>query len=180
MLRHWLGANHETRLLEQSRRAIAGNPLAQRDHGITRRFLIHSGRHALVKDHHDVAADRHLRFNTALGTEKNCFAIQIALKNSALLAHRAGMGQGEDLKSSGIGEHRVIPTHEAMNSSHIPENLRAWTEEQVVGIGEQDLRTRFLQKMRRLSLHCGMRSNRHEQRGFNLVMQRVKCRRACA
>ena len=80
------------------------------------------------------------------------------------------MWQRENLEPAGIREHRFLPTHEAVNASHITENFWAWPQEKMVGIRQKNLRTRFLQKTRCLRLHGGMRSHRHKKRGSHLIV----------
>jgi hypothetical protein len=47
------------------------------------------------------------------------------------------MRQREDLKPSGVGEHRAIPVDEAMDAAEMLENLGTGTKKQVIGIGEK-------------------------------------------
>ena len=70
-----------------------------------RRRLDPRSRHALVQHHHDVAADRHLRLDAALGAEQNPRSIDVAFERGAVLGHGARVGERENLESARVGEH---------------------------------------------------------------------------
>ena len=64
-----------------------------------------------------------------------------------------------------------------MNTPDATEDLRARTQQEVVGIRQQNLRAGVVQKIGRLRLDRGVGAHRHEQRGANFVVQRAECRR---
>ena len=108
--------------------------------------------------------------------EQDRLPVEITLEDRALLAHRARMRQREDLEPARVRQDRALPAHETVNAARAPENLRPGTQQQVVGIREQDLRARVLQRLRKLRLHRGLRADRHEERRLHLVVQRAKRR----
>ena len=142
--------------------------------------FIDRGGNALVEDHHDIAADGDLRFDAALGAEKNRATVQVALENGTLLGHRARVGEGKNLEASRVGEDRALPAHEFVDAADLPENLGAGTEQEVVGIRKEDLGARVVEKIGRLRLDRRVCADGHEQRGFHLVVERAKSRRAGA
>ena len=143
-----------------------------------RRGFVRRGGHALVQRHHDVAADGLLRLDAQLGAEQDRPAVEIALEDRARLGHRARMRQRENLEAAGIGQHGALPAHEPMDAAQPPEDLRPRAQQQVIGIGEQDLRARILQRLRKLRLDRGLRAHRHEERRPHLVVQGPEARRA--
>ena len=46
----------------------------------------------------------------------------------------------------------------------------------MVGVREQDLRARILERLRELRLHRGLRAHRHEERRLHFVVQGAKGR----
>ena len=55
---------------------------------LPRRRLIRGRGNAVIERHHDVAADRFLRFDAHLRAEQDRSSVEVALENRALLAHR--------------------------------------------------------------------------------------------
>ena len=84
--------------------------------------FIDRGGNTLVEDHHDVAADGHLRFDATLGAKKNRATVEVALENRALLGHRARVGEGKNLEASRVGEDRAFPAHEFVDAADLSEN----------------------------------------------------------
>ena len=138
-----------------------------------RRFIRGRG-DALIERHHDVAADRLLRLDADLRAEQDRLPVEIALENRALLAHRARMRQRENLEPAGVGQHRAFPAHEPVDAADAPEDFRPRPQQQVIGIREQDLRARILERLRELRLHRGLRADRHEERRLHFVVQRAE------
>ena len=54
------------------------------------------------------------------------------------------------------------------------------SEQQMIGIREQNLRARVLERLRELRLHRGLRADRHEERRLHFVVQSAKRRGARA
>ena len=80
------------------------------------------------------------------------------------------------MESARIGEHRARPSHETVNAAHAPEHLLTGTQQEVVSIRENDLRPGVFERLGQLRLHGGLRSHRHEYRGMDGIMKRVKRR----
>ena len=133
---------------------------------------------ALIERHHDVAADRLLRFDADLRAEQDRPPVEVALKDRALLAHRARMRQRENLKSAGVGEHRALPTHESMDAARAAKHFGSRPQQEMVSISEQDLRARILERLWELRLHRGLRADRHEERRLHRIVQSAKRGRA--
>ena len=134
------------------------------------------GDHALVEHHHDVAADGHLRLDAELGAQQHRPPVDVALEERPLLGHLARVGQREDLVSAGVGEHRAGPAHEPVDAAHPPKHLRPRAQQEVVGVGEKDLRPGRGERLRRLRLHRGLRPHRHEDGRLDLAVKRAERR----
>jgi hypothetical protein len=161
-------------------REAAGGPALRDLQGLPRRFFIGGARDALVEHHHDVAADAALRLDAQLRAEEDAAVIDIALKHRTLLRHRPRVRQREDLITTRVREHRARPFHEAMNAAHLLKHLRPWPQQQVVGVREQNLRSRGRQRLRCLRLHRRLRADWHEKRCLNHPMLCPKRRRTSA
>ena len=160
------------------RRQAARRPaMRDLDRGPGARFVRGRG-DALIERHHDVAADRHLRFDAEFRAEENGSTVEIALEDRAFLAHRARMRERENLESAGVGQDGAIPAHEAVNAAGATEDFRAGPEQQVIGVCEQDLRAGFLERARQLRLDRRLRPDRHEERRLHFVVQGAKGRGA--
>ena len=57
----------------------------------------------------------------------------------ALLLDFPHTGQREDLKSPAVSQNWAIPTHEPMQAAHFLDELVAWPQMKMIGIGELDL-----------------------------------------
>ena len=67
-----------------------------------------------------------------------------------------------------------------MDAAHTPEHFGARSEQEMVGIGEQNLRARILERLWQLRLYRGLCADRHEQRRLYRIVQSAKRRRARA
>jgi hypothetical protein len=104
--------------------------------------------------------------------------IDIALKARAFFIHRALARQRKNLEAARVRQHRPVPFHEVMDAAELLENLRPRTEQQMIRIGEQHARTGRLERLDRLALHRGLRTDRHENRRPHFAMKRLKPGRA--
>ena len=129
------------------------------------------GGDALVEDHHDVAADAALGEDGALGAEEDGLAVDVALEDGAGFAHGAGVGEGEDLEAAGVGEDGAVPLHEAVDAAEALEDFGAGAEEEVVGIGEEDLGAGVFEGFGELGFDRGLGADGHEEGGADLVVE---------
>src|SRR5258708_4522581 len=133
-----------------------------------------SGRNALIEHHHDIAADRLLHLDTRFRREQIRISVHVTLETRPLLVHRPRARERENLKSAGVREYRTIPVHETMDAAKFFEDLGSGTKQQVIRVGQEYARARRLQTLDRLPLHRRLRADRHEDRRFDLAMERVK------
>ncbi len=132
----------------------------------------------MIERHHDVAADRLLRFDANLRAEQNRLPIHVTLENRALFAHGAQVRERENLIPAGVSQDGAFPAHEFVNPADAPEHLCSRSQQQVISIREQNLGTGFFERARQLRLYRCRRPHRHEERCLHLVMERPKSRRA--
>ena len=63
-----------------------------------------------------------------------------------------------------------------MNAASASKDFGAGPQQQMIGIREENLRARVLERLRQLRLHGGLRAHRHEERRPHFVVQGVKRR----
>ena len=100
----------------------------------------------MIQRHHDVAADGPLRLDAELRAEQDRLPVEIALKDRALLAHRARMRQRENLEAARVRQHGALPAHEIVDAAGAPEDFRTRPQQQMISVREQNLRTGLLQR----------------------------------
>ena len=127
----------------------------------------------LVEHHHDVAADGPLHSDARFRREEERLAIDVALEVGAFLLHRAFGLEGEDLKAAGVGEHGPVPLHEIMDTAKFLKHLGAGTEEEVIGVGEDDVGAGCLEGLDRLAFDRGLSADGHEDRRVHFAVQRL-------
>jgi len=76
--------------------------------------------------------------------------------------------QREDLEAAAVGQDRLIPVHELMETAGSADDLAAWAEVQVVGVAKQDLRARLSDLLRGEPLDRGLGAHWHEDRRADL------------
>ena len=88
------------------------------------------------------------------------------------------MRQGKNLIAAGVGEHRAIPVHEAMDAAEAFEHFESGTKQQVVGVGEEHARAGRLEAVDRLRFDCRLGADRHEDRSLDFAMKSSERRSA--
>ena len=61
------------------------------------------------------------------------------LEMHSFLGNLAGLGEGPDLKTTGVRKNRAIPVGEMVKSSEVPDDVVPRPEPQVIGIAEDNL-----------------------------------------
>ena len=81
------------------------------------------------------------------------------------------------LKTSTIREDGKIDIHKLMKSAHFLDDIRSWTEHQVIRITEHDLCFHLSDSFSRDSLNGRSRTDRHKNRGFDFSVGSFKSSR---
>ncbi len=132
---------------------------------------------AFVEEHRDVRAERALDFHAELGGEQHFRAVEVVLETHALFGDFAQFRQRPDLEAAGVGEHRLLPGGESMESAELADQLMAGPEPEVVGVSEDDLGAEFLDFRRMQGFDRALGADRHEDRRFDRAMgQNQACR----
>ena len=160
-----------------TRRQRAFGPAVGELHSRLGLIVRSGGRNALIEHHHDIAPDHLLHFDAGFRREQVRVAVHITLEARPFFLHGSGTGKGENLKPTGVSQHRPIPVHEAMDTAEFLENFRAGAEQQMIGVGEQHAGARRFQGIDRLALDCGLGTDRHEDGCLDLTVQGGEFRR---
>ncbi len=90
----------------------------------------------LVEHHGDVRAQRILDVEAVFYVEEQLVAVEVGTEMDALVGDGAELRQREDLEASAIGQNRLVPVHELMETAGGAHDLAARAEVQVVGVAE--------------------------------------------
>ncbi len=118
----------------------------------------------MIEGHGHVRPECHLDFHRSLRGEQDAAAVAWIAEIHALVIDAIEIAKTEDLKSTGIGEHRSVPAHEPMQSACGLHNRLARLQMQVVGVRQHHLGTGGCQLVRADPLHGGEGPHRHEPR----------------
>ena len=75
-------------------------------------------------------------------------AIQMTAEARALFVDAHQRPKRDHLKSTGVGQDRSIPLHELVEATEALHPIMPWAQIEVIGVGEDDLRTERLQILR--------------------------------
>ena len=129
---------------------------------------------AFIESHSDIAPQILLRMNGNLRREELLRSIEEGTEVHALLCDLAHSSQREDLKAAAVRQYSLRPVHETMQLASLFDQLRAGTQEQMVGIREDDLRAHVFEFFGCDSLDCRLCADRHKHRRFERAMRRVQ------
>ena len=100
----------------------------------------HRIRGALVEGHGDVGSQAGLNLRGPLGGQQVPGPVHVGAEAGALLADRAAPPQAEHLVAAAVGQQRSRPAGEAVQAAGVGNQRVARPQEQVVRVGEDDLR----------------------------------------
>ncbi len=84
-----------------------------------------------------------LNVHTYLGRDKATTAIQMALEGDTFFFDLANPCKGKHLETATIGQNRLWPRHEGMQSASFFDQIFARTKMQMIGIAEHDFGANF-------------------------------------
>src|SRR5205823_5251891 len=102
-------------------------------------------------------------------------AIQMRAELYAVIGELTEAAQAEDLKAAGIGEDGVGPGHETMQTAELADKLGAGTQEQVIGVRQQDLDAQLFGEVALSeAFDGGLGADGHEYRRFDRAVRGVE------
>ena len=142
--------------------------------GLARGFMRGRVGEAFVQHHHDVAAERELNVDRALGSEKVRIAVQMRTEEHAFVRDLAERVETEDLEPARIGKDGTRPRHELMKPAESFDTLVTRAKEQMVGVGKNDFGVEIIEEVtRREGFDGSLRADRHEDGGLDDAVGRV-------
>ena len=88
----------------------------------------------------------------------------MTLESDTVIINFTGLCKGEDLKATGVGEHRTMPLHELVQAAHVAHELIAGTQIEMIRVAQDERDIDILEMFRREGLDCRLRANRREYR----------------
>ena len=133
------------------------------------RFLA-GPRRAFVKGHDDVRAQSVLDFDRFLRSEKEFAAIEMRPELDTCICNASQFGETEDLEAAAIGQDRLVPVHELVQSAKLLEDIHARPQEKMICVGEDDVGAHRIEIARCYGLDRGLRADRHVLRRLDGAM----------
>ena len=137
-------------------------------------FVIHPVLAALVELHDDVRTQRVLYLHHFFGREKVFAAVYVRIEPHALVLYIVELCEGEDLKAAAVGEDGPVPVHELVQPSRLSDQLVTGAHIEVIGVCEDDLRTRLFQIARQDALDGRLRSHGHIDGRLDIAVRRME------
>ncbi|GJE17963.1 hypothetical protein AIGOOFII_2684 [Methylobacterium marchantiae] len=151
------------RLLAEPDPAALG-PAQGQAHGALDGAALGREAHAFVELHLDVRAEKSLDLDGAFGAHVVGRPVHMRTEGDALLVEFPQGGERHHLEPAGIGEDRVRPVHEMVETAEPLHALRAGAQHQVVGVAEHHVGAEVSDLARIHRLDGGRRPHRHEGR----------------
>ena len=89
-----------------------------------------------------------------------------------------GIGKREDLETAAVGEHGMVPMHEAVDASSLANDVDTRPQIQMVSVSEDDLRVQILELGIGDALDGCLRAHGHEDGGLDVTMGRMHAAQA--
>src|ERR1043166_1518912 len=99
-------------------------------------------------------------------------AVEMRAESGAFFGDRPPLRQAEDLVAPAVGENRLVPADEAMQSASARDHVVAGPQVQMIGVAQQNLRAERLEIAMRDAFDCALRADGHERRRLDLAMGR--------
>ncbi len=144
-------------------RALAAFGPAQRQaHGALDLGPLGGKRYAFVELHGDIGAEQVLHLDGPFRRQFHHGAVDVRAERHACLRHFAQGRQRHHLKSAGIGQDRMGPAHEGVQSAQSRDAFGARPQHQMIGIAENDIGARGTHVVVINAFDRRLRADRHE------------------
>ena len=131
-------------------------------------------RGAFVQDHCYVWPQRLFNLHDPFRREIVLATVNMAAKGDAVIVQLALMGQAENLKAARIGQDGAVPAHKAVETAKLLHQFMAGAQIEMIGIGQDQLRTSLGEIARFEGLDIGQRADRGKGRHLNRAVGRVQ------
>ena len=117
---------------------------------------------AFVECHHDIGSDGALGVDDVFGGEEVARAVDMGAETAPLFGQLAALREREYLETAAVCQHRFVPCAETVDASRRFDDLHARPQVEMVGVGEDDARSRFGQVAVENAFDARGRADRHE------------------
>ena len=100
--------------------------------------------------------------------------VNVRTEHYPIFRNLAHSTKAEYLEATTISEHTTIVIHKFMNTASLLNQLVTGTQEQMVGVSQNNLATHFVQLFRRKSFYCCLGAYGHKHRGIEGAMRSVQ------
>ena len=129
---------------------------------------------ALIEGHGDIGTEGHLDLRCMLWRHVDDSTVPWIAEHHATVINFVQVSEAENLKATGVGEHRTVPAHEFMQSSTGGNDLFPGLQMKVVRVGKHHLSTGACQLLGADAFDGGQGSHGHEPRGFHRAVRCVE------
>jgi hypothetical protein len=133
--------------------------LGERESGLSR--------HDVVEGHGNVGSEHTLDLDGGLGCDGAQTSIEVTRELHAFLLDRPQPFEGEDLEPTRVREDGLGPRRESVESAHLPDDLFSRPKVQVVGIPQNDLRSRAIDLIGMQTADGAVSADGHERRSVD-------------
>lgn len=96
------------------------------------------------------------------------------IKIDAFVLYFIQLGERKDLESAAVRENRAVPRHEPMQSAGRPDELVARPHIQMIGVGENNLRSRLFEIARHDAFDRRLRAHGHIDGRLDVPVRRMQ------
>src|SRR2546425_588304 len=90
----------------------------------------------------------------------------------AFVGDLAKLGKAEHLVAAGIGENGARPGHKLVQAAETANQFVAGTQIKMIGVGENDFRAKFFERLLRERLDGSLRADRQKKRSLHDAVRR--------
>src|SRR5882724_8985288 len=107
-------------------------------------------------------------------------AVEVGTEAHAVIRDFAQFGKTKDLVAARIGKDRSVPGHEFVQPTEIANQFMAGPKIKMIRIAQNDLRAEFFERFVTQTLHCPLRTHRHEEGCIDCTVWSVQAAAPCS
>ncbi len=105
------------------------------------------------------------------GVQENLSPVYMTGKFDAVIADTVQCTERKYLIAAAVGQNRTVPPHQPVQVAQRFDRLDARTHQQVIRVGQNNLRAGIVNLLRRQSLNRAARPDRHKRRRLHRAMR---------
>ncbi len=168
----------EELVLSRVRLPAAARPLQRPLHRPQRGFRRGGIGNTFVETHGNVAAELLLNRDGTLWRQEVEAAVEMGAESDALVGYLPRRRQGKNLKSAAVGEDGAVPSHKAVQSPRLGDEIFSGTQGKMVGVAQENGRPHLRQFEGGHGLHRRLGSHGHEHRRLHNTVGGVQLARS--